>query len=98
MQEKTFSSTIDNRHALEAASTFDVTVSSAIRGLTGTARQHWPEYLMEAAGMMIFVITTCSLGALLFYPTSPVAQMIHQDGLRRLAFGTAIAFPVIAFI
>lgn len=89
---------MDKRHPAVAASTFDLALNSAIRGLASAARQHWSEYLMEAAGMMIFVITTCSLGALLFYPASPVAQMIPHDGLRRLAFGAAIMFMITAFI
>src|ERR671936_172583 len=96
MQEKTFSSASAVRK--QESDGLTAFLTSAIHGVTSAARQHWPEYLMEAAGMMIFIVTACSLGALLFHPASPVAQAIHDAMLRRIAFGTAIAFTVIAFI
>jgi len=38
-------------------------------------RNHWPEYLMEAAELGIFMISACGFGVLLEYPGSPVLQM-----------------------
>jgi|SRR5215469_9238290 len=100
MQEKTFSNAIaaSEQRSIGLTARVSTPLNSAIHGITSAARQHWPEYLMEMGGMMIFIVTTCSLGALLFYPTAPVAQAIHDATLRRIAFGAAIAFTVMAFI
>ena len=38
-----------------------------------TLRQHWPEYLMEAAELAAFMISAAIFSALLYYPASPVA-------------------------
>ncbi len=35
-------------------------------------RLHWPEYLMEAAGLGIFMISACVFATILEYPGSPV--------------------------
>ena len=35
-------------------------------------RRHWPEYLMEAAGLGIFMLAACSFAVLLGHPASPL--------------------------
>ena len=40
---------------------------SALRG-------HWPEYLMEAAGLGLFMLSACAFTALLYYPGSLIGQ------------------------
>ena len=35
-------------------------------------QHHWPEYLMEAAGLGIFMLSACIFGTLLEHPASPV--------------------------
>ena len=37
--------------------------------------RHWPEYLMEAAGLGIFMVVACAFGTLLEYRL-PVRQTI----------------------
>jgi aquaporin Z len=37
-------------------------------------RTHWPEYLMEAAGLGLFMISACVFGTLLGHPGSPVCR------------------------
>ena len=55
-------------------------------------RRHWPEYLMEAAGLGFFMLSAAFFGTLLEYPGSPVRQAIPAPWLRRLLMGlTAIA-------
>ena len=46
------------------------------RGRVDALRRHWPEYLMEAAGLGLFMISAGLFGTLLFYPGSPVAQAL----------------------
>jgi aquaporin Z len=47
-------------------------------------RAHWPEYLMEAAGLGIFMILVCMVDALLEYPVSPVHQTIRAPIVRAI--------------
>lgn len=61
-------------------------------------RTHWPEYLMEAMELGIFMIAACSFTVLLFHPTSPVAQGTTTEPLRRLLMGTAMGSTAIAII
>jgi hypothetical protein len=47
-------------------------------------KAHWPEYLMEAAGLGIFMISVCVVDALLEYPLSPVHQTIRDPIVRTI--------------
>ena len=53
-------------------------------------KQHWPEYLMEAAGRGIFMIAAAGVATLLEYPGSPVRQAIEDPLLRRILMGVAM--------
>jgi hypothetical protein len=46
-------------------------------------RRHWPEYLMEAAGLGLFMISAGLFGTLLFHPGSPVFQALPDPLLQR---------------
>ncbi|HJW13082.1 MAG TPA: hypothetical protein VJ776_00220 [Thermoanaerobaculia bacterium] len=35
-------------------------------------KRHWPEYLMEAAELALFMVSACLFVALLEHPSSPV--------------------------
>jgi aquaporin Z len=61
-------------------------------------KKHWPEYLMEAAELGLFMFSACAFTVLLFHPSSPVAQTIHDGVLRRLLMGTAMGSTAIAII
>lgn len=61
-------------------------------------KKHWPEYLMEAAELGMFMFSACAFTVLLFHPSSPVAQTIHDGVLRRLLMGTAMGSTAIAII
>jgi aquaporin Z len=47
-------------------------------------KEHWPEYLMEAAGLGIIMISVCVFGAVLDYPISPVHQTIRDPTVRNI--------------
>lgn len=47
-----------------------------------TLRRHYPEYLMEAAGLGLFMIAASMVTALAEYPASPVRQMITDPFSR----------------
>ena len=61
-------------------------------------KKHWPEYLMEAAELGLFMFSACAFTVLLYHPSSPVAQTIHDGVLRRLMMGMAMGATAIAII
>jgi len=63
-----------------------------------TLKKHWPEYLMEAAELGLFMFSACAFTVVLFHPASPIAQTIHDGVLRRLLMGTAMGSTAIAII
>ena len=61
-------------------------------------REHWPEYLMEAAGLGLFMISAAVVTALLEYPHSPLYQMLPDPFIRRAAIGVAMGLTAIGII
>jgi len=61
-------------------------------------KKHWPEYLMEATELGLFMFSACAFTVLLYHPSSPPAQTIHDGVLRRLVMGTAMGSTAIAII
>ena len=65
----------------------------------GTAlRSHWPEYLMEAANLGLFMISACVFGVLLGYPGAPLHTAIGNPMLRQLTGGIAMGSTAVAII
>ena len=62
------------------------------------ARRHWPEYLMEAAGLGLFMVSACLFAALLEHPASPVRQAISAPLPRRFLMGLAMGLTAIGII
>ncbi len=61
-------------------------------------RLHWPEYLMEAGGLGLFMFFTCALATLLQHPASPVRHLIVSGIFRRALMGLGMGAMVIAII
>jgi aquaporin Z len=61
-------------------------------------RRHYPEYLMEAAGLGFFMIVASVVTALLEHPISPIRQTILDPLLRRLIIGVAMGLTAMAII
>jgi aquaporin Z len=66
--------------------------------MSDALKKHWPEYLMEAAELGLFMFSACVFTVLLFHPSSPLARTIHDGALRRLLMGTAMGSTAIAII
>jgi aquaporin Z len=62
------------------------------------ATNHWPEYLMEAACLGLFMVSACSFTVLLEHPGSIVRQMIPSSILRRALTGVGMGLTAIALI
>lgn len=63
-----------------------------------TLKRHWPEYLMEAAGLGVFMISACGFGALLEHPASPARQAIDSAFVRRVWMGLAMGLTAIGLV
>ena len=61
-------------------------------------KQHWPEYLMEAVELGLFMFSACAFSVLLYHPSSPLAQTIDEGVLRRLLMGTAMGSTAVAIV
>jgi aquaporin Z len=59
---------------------------------------HWPEYLMEAAEIGIFMVSACAFGVLLEHPGSPVPSTIGSGAVRRAIMGVAMGLTAIAIV
>jgi aquaporin Z len=61
-------------------------------------RQHWPEYVMEAVGLGLFMIAAAAFATLLEHPTSPVRAAVPLATPRRVLMGLAMGLTAIALI
>ncbi len=61
-------------------------------------KNHWPEYLIEAAGLGFFMISACLFVALLEHPSSPVHGAIPDPMTRRVLMGMAMGLTAISII
>lgn len=68
------------------------------RGPLDALRRHWPEYLMEAAGLGLFMVSAGLFATLLWYPGSPIAQAVSDGVLRRGLMGLLMGLTAIALI
>lgn len=60
--------------------------------------RHWPEYLIEAWGLGLFMISAAVFATVLEYPGSPVHQAIGDPGVRRTLMGMAMGLTAIGII
>jgi aquaporin Z len=67
-------------------------------GALGAALAHWPEYLMEAAGLGLFMVSACLFAVLLEHPASPIRRGLDSALLRRIPMGLAMGLTAVAII
>lgn len=63
-----------------------------------TLQAHWPEYLMEAAGLGLFMVSACLFTALFEHPASAVHLALPNAFSRRVLIGIAMGLTAIAII
>jgi aquaporin Z len=61
-------------------------------------RRHWPEYLIEAAGLGLFMVSASAFAVLLFFPASPAARALEGTWLRQVLMGLAMGATAVALI
>lgn len=60
--------------------------------------RHWPEYLIEAAGLLLFMVSAGLFGTLLEHPSSPVHAAITAPFARRCLMGLAMGLTAVGII
>ena len=66
--------------------------------MRGVLRRHWPEYLIEAAGLGLFMLSACAFGTLLGHPASPVVRALPDPFIRRVFMGLCMGLTAIGLI
>jgi len=61
-------------------------------------RHHWPEYLIEATGLAIIMISLCVITTICEYPDSPIREEFTDSLLRRLIKGVGVGLTAVAII
>ncbi|MEM9905508.1 MAG: aquaporin, partial [Cyanobacteria bacterium P01_D01_bin.44] len=61
-------------------------------------RHHWPEYLIEAWGLGLFMVAAGVAVTVLEFPQSPVQQWLPDPFVRRAITGVAMGITAIAII
>lgn len=61
-------------------------------------KTHWPEYMMEAAGLGLFMVSACGWAAFLEYPGSPARTTIADANVRRVLMGLLMGLTAIGLI
>ncbi len=51
--------------------------------MKATLKSHWPEYLIEAWALAMFMISACLFTALFEYPGSPLYHVVTTEWVRR---------------
>lgn len=66
--------------------------------MSDALRAHWPEYLMEAAGLAAFMISACGFAVLLFHPASRLHAALGSDLARRTVMGLAMGATAVVLV
>jgi aquaporin Z len=61
-------------------------------------RLHWPEYVMEATELALYMFFVCAFATLLQHPSSPVRHYVGTGLLRRALLGLAMGATVVGII
>jgi len=88
----------ENNALVQAASASIATRENTTAKAASALRNHWPEYLMEAACLGLFMLSACSFTVLLQHPGSRFRQDISSPFVRRILTGIAMGLTAIALI
>src|SRR5215472_9036496 len=69
-------------------------VMSALRTLS----LHWPEYLMEAGELSLYMFFACAFATLLQHPASPVRHLVTSGLARRALYGLALGCTIVGIV
>jgi aquaporin Z len=61
-------------------------------------RRHWPEYLIEAGALGLFMLSACTFGTMLWHPGSPVHRLLGDGWAQRAAMGALMGLTAMAIV
>jgi aquaporin Z len=61
-------------------------------------RSHWPEYLIEALCLGLFMVSACVFTTLIEHPASAIRQAVEDPLLRRVPMGLAMGLTAVGLI
>lgn len=61
-------------------------------------RAHWPEYLIEATALGLFMVAAAGFASLIQHPDLPVRHAVPADWMRRVLMGAAMGVTAMAII
>lgn len=67
-------------------------------GVRSTISSHWPEYLIEAAGLGLFMVSACVFATLLEHPDFRLRDAISRPVARRAVMGLAMGLTAVGII
>jgi aquaporin Z len=67
-------------------------------GPADALRGHWPEYLMDGAGLGLFMVAAGTFGTLLFHPGSPLLAPLPDPLARQALMGVIMGLTAIGLI
>jgi aquaporin Z len=70
----------------------------ARRGAAASIREHWPEYLMEAAALGLFMISAGAVTTLVDSPDYPLLSLLPSPAVRRALVGVAMGGTAMGII
>lgn len=84
--------------AEEEASSPTLNEGFRLRDAGRALKGHWPEYLIETAGLCVFMLSACLFSALIFHPASPVNRRLASPFVLRMLMGMMMGLTAIAII
>lgn len=61
-------------------------------------KRHWPEYLIEAWGLGMFMVAAGVVGTILFYPQSPLHHSIASPFIQRVVMGLGMGLTAMGIM
>lgn len=59
---------------------------------------HWPEYLLEAFGLGLFLVSAATMATLVHHPAFPVREAVPDPVARRMLMGAAMGLTAVGLI
>jgi aquaporin Z len=70
----------------------------SFRDLRRSLMEHWPEYLIEATAISVFMMSACFFATLIFHPAFPFSTAIASPQGRRMVMGLMMGLTAVAII
>lgn len=90
--------TFERNKSVLSATRREAFIESELASVIECLRFHWPEYLMEAAEVALYLFLTCVFASLLLSPASPVRHFVRSTVELRALMGVAVGATVVAIV